>query len=143
MELAVKRVTRTPNSTTGDFYINGVKTYHTLEDPDRGLHSDMTLAQIQAIKIHGNTAIPEGRYQVTKYFSPKHNAWVPLLLHVPGFEGVEIHAGNTNIDTAGCLLLGMGLAPDMVTNSKEAIGAFYPLFFDTIAKGEQVWITYN
>lgn len=143
MELLVNRKIRTDISTIGDFSINGDFFSYCLEDKDRGLSSDMALAEISKIKVHGETAIPTGRYQVSKYFSPKHNAFVPLLLHVPGFDYVEIHSGNYSKDTDGCLLLGSGIAKDMVTTSVVTVARFYTLFFEALNKDEQVWITYK
>ena len=57
-------------------------------------------------KIKGRSAIPEGRYAVVISWSPKMKAWLPILLGVPNFEGIRIHAGNTAEDTAGCILVG-------------------------------------
>lgn len=143
MELLVKRATRTYISTTGDFMINGEYFCHTLEDVDRGITSDMPLAEIEKIKVHGQTAIPTGRYKVTKYFSPKHQMEMPLVNDVPGFEGVEIHVGNNPSDTDGCLLLGNTIAPNFVGDSKIAVADFYKLFFQAINNNEEVWITYQ
>lgn len=112
-----------------------------LEDKDRGLSSTMSLSEIKENKVPKETAIPTGRYQITKYFSPKHGVWVPLLLHVPGFEFVEIHVGNYAKDTDGCLLLGSGVAPDMVTNSKDTVAKFYKRIFAELTDDSQVWIT--
>ena len=88
----------------------------TLEDEDRGLTSDMAPAKIAAIKVHGRTAIPTGRYRVELRVSPKFKdrPWakpfgglVPYILNVPGFDGVAIHVGSTASDTEGCPLVGM------------------------------------
>jgi len=143
MELIEKRTVKTPNSTQGVFYIDGVSTFVGLEPTDRGLTNGMTLDQITAIKVQNKTAIPTGRYLVTKYFSPKHNIDVPLVNDVPGYAGVEIHVGNFPQDTDGCLLLGTDTGPDEVLNSKTAIAAFYTKFFASVDAGEQVWITYQ
>lgn len=143
MELLVDRGNKTQHSTLSHFYVNGVFESYALEPTDRGLTSDMTLAQIVAIKVPDQTAVPTGRYQVIKYFSPKHNAFVPLVLGTPGFSCVEIHVGNFPHDTDACLLLGTETGIDEVLNSQVAIDAFYPKFFAAIDAGEKVWITYQ
>jgi hypothetical protein len=143
MELTANRHTKTKNSTIGDFLLNGVFFSYCLEPTDRGLSSDMSLEQISAIKVQNKTAIPTGRYQVVKYYSPKHEAFVPLLLHVPGYAGVEIHAGNYPKDTDGCLLLGKTKDVDFVGNSQVTITRFYELFFDSADANEAVYITYK
>ena len=88
----------------------------TLEDEDRGLTSDMAPAKIAAVKVHGRTAIPTGRYRVELRVSPKFKdrPWakpfgglVPWIKDVPGFEDVLLHVGNTPNDTEGCVLVGM------------------------------------
>ena len=48
-----------------------------------------------AYKVKGRSAIPEGRYAVVISFSPKFKQWLPILLGVPKFDGIRIHAGNT------------------------------------------------
>jgi len=143
MEITVKRTIKSPNSTVSDFYIDGQRTYYGLEPVDRGLNNDMPLAQIKAIKVPNKTAVPAGRYRVTRQYSPKHGKDVPLVNDVKGFESVEIHVGNSPNDTEGCLLLGTDRGPDEVLNSKAAIDAFYKKFFDTVDDDEMVFITYE
>lgn len=142
MELLVERTTKTANSTIGEFSIDGNFFSYCLEPFDHGLTSDMTLDQIKAIKVQNKTAIPLGRYEVTKYFSPKRNKDVPLLNEVPGFGFIEIHVGNSAADTDGCLLLGSIKSNDFIGNSTDTIQKFYDLFFDTLLK-EKVYITYK
>ena len=71
------------------------------------------------------------------------------MLHVQdvtGFQFILIHIGNTDEDTAGCLLVGdqaVTTEGDMRVNlSKVAYLKFYPLVIDAAEKGE-LEITYQ
>ena len=130
MEITVNRKELTEHSTIGEMLIEGQFLCYTLEDCVRP----------EGVKIPGETAIPPGRYEVIINFSNRFRQLMPLLLNVPNFEGVRIHAGNFAKDTAGCLLLGMSKAEDMVGRSNEAFKKFFPLLQAALKSGK-VYIT--
>ena len=92
-------------------------------------------------KIKGCSAIPEGRYAVVISFSPKMQKWLPILLGVPMFSGIRIHAGNTSNDTEGCILVGQNLKKGMVLNSNIWLKRLKDKIVAAKDKGEAVWIT--
>lgn len=112
--------------TISDLYVNDVFFCNVLEDVDRGLAQDMSLSEIAAIKVHGATAIPYGTYQVINSFSPRFNKYLPLLLNVPGYSGIRIHPGNTELDTEGCLLPGVE-SKNKVINSRATFARLFSL----------------
>ena len=131
MKLELKRIAKKDKYTIGHLYIDGKFFCDTLEDPDRGLTSTMNLTEIKAKKIKGDTAIPTGTYKVTlDVVSPKYSNFskypyvkfcggkMPRLLNIPGYEGVLIHAGNTQKDTEGCILVGSNKVVGKVINSQ-------------------------
>ena len=93
-------------------------------DKLKGLPPEIEMARLGresgkiALKQKGKTAIPEGSYPVAVTWSPRFKRWLPLLLGVPKFEGIRIHAGNTAEDTQGCILVGENKKVGMVVNSR-------------------------
>ncbi len=92
-------------------------------------------------KIKGQSAIPEGRYAVVISYSPKMKKWLPILLGVPMFSGIRIHAGNTAKDTEGCILVGQNLKKGMVLNSNIWLHRLKQKIIEAKDRGEAVWIT--
>ncbi len=118
MKIELHRKWLKPGYSIGVLYINGNRICETLEDQDRGLSASMPLAEVKALKIKGQTAIPVGIYQVVMSYSPRFKKMLPLVMNVPAYEGIRIHSGNYAKDTEGCILCGRNTKPGMVTNSR-------------------------
>lgn len=140
MEMRLIRTTFTEASTIGELWIGDERVCFILEDTDRGLASDMPLEVITHKKQRGVTAIPAGRYEVVVNRSPKFGRDLPLLLDVPGFEGIRIHSGNTPADTLGCLLPGGQASDDFVGGSRVAFRLLFAKI-NAALQHEQVFIT--
>lgn len=142
MNIKLRRDTFTDVSSIGKLTIDD-DPFHsdTLEDKDRGLLSSTPLTEIVNIKIQNATCIPYGTYQVIIDMSTRFKRLMPLLVDVPGFAGIRIHNGNTDVDTDGCILLGQGRAKDFISNSNVTFAAFFKILQDKINAGEKVHIT--
>ena len=73
----------------------------TLEDVVREIPGQ----PVTAWKVKRETAIPRGTYPIRVTRSNRFGVDLPLLLDVPGFDGVRIHGGNSAADTEGCILV--------------------------------------
>ena len=117
MKLKVVRFSDNKESTLGLLFLNGIFECFTLEDEKR------------TKKIFGETRIPEGIYDIAlrkegshhnRYlgkFGPDFHKGMLHVKNVPNFKWILIHIGNSDDDTAGCLLLG-----DVAYNNKESEG---------------------
>lgn len=135
MKLTLKRIALKPTYTIGKLYIDDNYFCDTLEDTVRDLNKDGKFDNGEK-KIKGKTAIPYGTYEIKWTYSPRFKKYTPQLMNVPQFEGIRIHAGNTNVSTSGCLLLGENKKVGMVLNSKATIAKFCPIIKDACAKGK-------
>lgn len=148
MKLVLKRINNQDNYCEGKLYIDGIYQCDVIEDVDRGLTSEMSIAEIQSKKVYGETAIPKGTYQITlDVVSPKFKdrSWatfcegkLPRLLDVPGFEGVLIHTGNEASNSLGCLLVGQKTKDGWVSNSTQT---FKDLYYKLKQATDQITIT--
>jgi len=113
MELTLVRTDFTEESTIGELSIDGKFECFTLED------------KVRPVKIKGFTAIPAGSYEIVITFSERFKRPLPLLLNVPNFDGIRIHAGNTAKDTDGCILVGQKKQKNFVGTSKLALESLF------------------
>lgn len=139
MKLTIKRTITRNSYTLGKLYVDGVYFCDTLEDKDRGLTQDMSIGQIQLLKIPGKTAIPKGIYKVTlDVVSPKFSQYpfymetckgkLPRLMDVKGYEGVLIHvADGPKRDSLvqGCIGIGNLSAEEYLMNGKKVFAELY------------------
>lgn len=110
-----------PERTIGRVYVDGEPMFYSMEDTDRALYGCMTEKEVRAIKVKGKTAIPYGAYRVGFQMSPRFGRQMLSVFGTVGFEGIRIHAGNTEKDTEGCLLFGMSKTKTSILQSKIAI----------------------
>lgn len=123
-------------ATEGILLDSGEFECYTLEDKDRKLEEGNE-------KVYGLTAIPRGEYEIVITHSPAFKRDLPLLLNVPGFEGIRIHKGNYSRNTEGCILVGNTNpknSNDFIGNSKIAFDKLFNKIQNTINKGEKVFI---
>jgi hypothetical protein len=142
MEIDIIRTQFGKDATNGLLFINGVFECYTLED------------QYQDKKVYGETCIPEGSYDVVlrkeggfhtryakKYSFHKGMLWIK---DVPQFEWILFHLGNTDENTAGCILVGdtqqdLDVSKDgFIGSSGNAYKKFYPKVADVLENGESV-----
>jgi hypothetical protein len=132
MDIVAKRVIWDDDETLSVVYINGERFCIGIEDAMR------------ETKIWGETAIPDGTYQIELRYSQKFTTALGhemlWLRNVPGFEYVYIHPGNTAADTHGCFLVGekLGVVSGRVAvqNSRKTYFALYEKVISSVKKGE-------
>lgn len=131
-QIEVLRYPSEKDWTLSEFYINGVLFGYGVEDEER------------AVKVHGETRIPNGIYECELTFSPKFSSSYYVskktgeilkapseeydlphklitLKNVPGFSRVLWHWGNTDDDTEGCYIVGSEIG--VVKGQKGVLGS--------------------
>ena len=142
MELVLKRIAKKKGYTIGRL---SLRTENTEKTESTEYICDTLEPQWRdyakgAYKVKGKSAIPEGRYAVVITYSPKFKDWLPLLVNVPKFEGIRIHAGNSVKDTQGCILVGENRVVGKVLNSRKCVDLAKEKIVEAKDKGEGVWI---
>lgn len=140
MNIGLSRFADLAESTIGALYIDGRFCCFALED------------QAQPVKVAGETRIPAGVYpiklrtegQLHEKYSGKftEHRGMLWLQEVPGFEYVYVHIGNTDRDTAGCILVGdMAVVSGELGQSVNAYRRMYGQVCTAILAGEPVEIS--
>jgi hypothetical protein len=126
MNVEIDREPSTEAGTIGRVSVDGAFLCYSLEPPeDRQVYP----------------AIPAGTYGVRMYPSPKFGRMVPLITGVQGRQFIEIHPGNTDKDTEGCVLLGASRNGDMLGNSRVAVEMFQSKIAVPLANHQSVTLT--
>lgn len=128
MRLHVQRDQLDPTCTIGTMSVDGEFYCYTLEDTVRA----------PGVKVYGQTAIPAGSYDVIVNMSNRFKQLMPLVLKVPGFEGIRIHPGNTAEDTEGCILVGRKRYSKFLGESRLAYAPLLARMQAAIAAGQKV-----
>ena len=136
MKLLLVRDVYAPRFTLGKLHVNNIRQFYTIEDKVREVKGE----PVECWKVPGETAIPAGTYPVVITKSKRFNKPMPLLLDVPGFLGIRIHAGNRHPDTEGCILVGTMRTSDGVANSRYACGILLESIQRALDNGQKVTI---
>lgn len=142
MKLSVDRFKNNDDTTLGRLYIDDQFECYTLEDEPR------------KEKVYGEMRIPAGTYKIIfrkeggfheRYLKrfPVFHIGMLWVTNVPGFEYILIHCGNTDKDTAGCLLVGEKIENWTLLNSVKAYENMYKQVAAALLTGENVTIEYK
>jgi len=129
MKLALTRVYCAESYTIGHLYVDGIYFCDTLEDKVR-----------VGLKVKNETAIPKGTYEIIVNYSNRFKKNIPLLLSVPNFEGIRIHAGNSQNDTSGCILVGKNDIKGRVTASFDTFIILSKIINDEFNQNHKITI---
>lgn len=153
MKLKVLRFSSQEDSTSGLLFLEdecGELSFlcYTLED------------EYRYKKVMKETRVPAGTYDIIlrkhgrfhERYSDKFSNFHGGMLHiinVPNFKYILIHCGNTDEDTAGCLLLGDSQKNNIVYqdgyvgSSVQSYTRVYPIILDAFKRGEKVTIEFQ
>lgn len=130
MELLLVREDATNERTIGQLFVGPSLECFTLEPPP---------ARLAPLCDH--PSIPPGKYRVQIQPSAHFHCMIPHLLNVPGRTAIEIHWGNAEQDTHGCILVGLTRGRDDLQESRLAFGDLQPKIAKAQASQEDVFIT--
>lgn len=96
----------------------------------------MTEEAIRKKKIYAKTAIPFGSYKLTinvvspkfskkEYYKNFCDGRLPRILGVKGFDGILIHRGTSEKNSAGCIIVGYNKLKGQLVDSQKAFELLY------------------
>lgn len=135
MELTLNRIFLGTVATIGELWVNNSHLTDTLEDRVRP----------EGEKVYGQTAIPEGTYEVKLTYSPRFKKILPEILNVPNFSGIRIHSLNKAEESEGCIGVGEwnGKDTNWISNSRIAFNELMSLLQKAANNKEKITITIN
>lgn len=68
---------------------------------------------------------------------------MPLVVNVPNFTGIRIHAGNTATSTSGCILVGDEMSEESLIRSKETFVRLYDILSERLIDEKCVLVIKN
>jgi hypothetical protein len=101
MKLILRRTYVCSDGVFGKLYVPGSDPLYTCEDDDLK-------------NAKGKSCIPAGVYTLKRTTYHKHGIPTFEVTGVPGRQRILIHSGNSEEDTAGCILVGLSRGPVLV-----------------------------
>ena len=128
MELELIR-TYFPDGTNGEIIYNGVRVCFAIELPWVNNRPQVS-------------CIPEGRYELVKWYSPKFGNHLRVL-KVPGRDLIMVHPANEAVkELRGCIApVSLLTAEGKGLRSRIALGLVITLAYSAFDKQEQVFLT--
>jgi hypothetical protein len=121
MKLRLVTNARTEKSLIGELFVDAEFECYTMENPKH--------------------LIPAGEYGVIINESQRFKRRMPLLVNVPGREGIRIHVANWAHELDGCIAVGRTIIdPDMIGQSRIAFDRLFFKLDDALTKGESASI---
>lgn len=94
-----------------------------IESTDHGIFGHLDIEGFSCVTLENHLLnIPVGSYKVTLFHSPTHGL-VPLLHDVPNRSAIEIHEGNWESNSKGCILVAKNRNGFAIEHSKETLKA--------------------
>ena len=140
MQIIVSRILSDDDATLSTVSIDGQFQCFGLED------------EYREFKVPGETRIPAGFYHVgirdvggfdgryRRKFPDFHQGMLQVM-DVPGFDYILIHIGNTDENTAGCLLVGQGANTAGELTITSSTTAYKKLYQEVISAAKQGQLT--